>query len=800
MKTQRDHLAILTRKIPSSLACGFVLFLFVCLNMLGTSIVRGESEDSSSDIATQSSQTRLPSSVPPVLGCWFWTLDEFQPKGYEPVLDTLGQHSAFNILTTSLRVPDHEMTEPPVHDQIKAAAAYAQRYGIGLAVDLDVRMARREFQRQYPDELQEMLRLRTIDLADSGEVTLSIGSDTLGDHQTHSTTPYISTAGRLVRVYSYRRTAEGILSDTVLDVTDNCQIKEASAAKVTVAIPCEASTAGRQACVMVAFSHLTPDIFAPHLLSFQRDIFQQYADAGLVGTCKDEWGFPPCYDGCPAKNDFWFSRFRASDYTHQTKGRDLVRDCLLMCFGEKGKDAQRQLAINYFMKMSWRRNIEIETDYYKATKEIFGPNAYTGTHSTWYPYPGVNEFKKNALSWWASPRDFGQTDEDTPYCVRTALAKRCGSPLWYNMFYSDSTKPYETQLFSSAIAGGRINYHPLFPYNEITSTGLTRGWSFKMLLSSEQMRGDCRVRLLNFTTQTPLDCPVAVIFGHACAMNWAGPSYDDVGLGVTDAFWRAGHPADLIPSSEITRDALHLDEDGYVCYGKQRYTAIVLYHPQFESVETAAFLDRAAATGKTRLFRVGHWTCDFDGQPFDGDGKLSKSMITVDNNEECTSKVLEFLQEAGVCPQSQATANLRAWSSHDPTAMPPTQGHSRLIDGTRIVVSGDKKASGDPIQTTLDIDGHQVKIDAVGVASVCLNKDGSLEALAAGGLREFSIITGGKTTFDLKLPMPVDMAIWKNADGNWQGVLQGVEGSVPSPLAKLTDRWQRLGLPTPLSP
>jgi len=33
------------------------------------------------------------------------------------------------------------------------------------------------------------------------------------------------------------------------------------------------------------------------------------------------------------------------------------------------------------------------------------------------------------------------------------------------------------------------------------------------------VRGDCRIRLLNFIARTPLDCPVAIVFGHPCAMN-----------------------------------------------------------------------------------------------------------------------------------------------------------------------------------------------------------------------------------------------------------------------------------------
>jgi hypothetical protein len=62
--------------------------------------------------------------------------------------------------------------------------------------------------------------------------------------------------------------------------------------------------------------------------------------------------------------------------------------------------------------------------------------------------------------------------------------------------------------------------------------------------------------------------------------------------------------SDLIPTSEIASGALKLGKDGSIQYGKQRYTAAVLYHPEFERPDTAS-LFRKAAGGGTSLYRVG---------------------------------------------------------------------------------------------------------------------------------------------------------------------------------------------------
>ena len=79
------------------------------------------------------------------------------------------------------------------------------------------------------------------------------------------------------------------------------------------------------------------------------------------------------------------------------------------------------------------------------------------------------------------------------------------------------------------------------------------------------------------------------------------------------------------------------------------------------------------------------------------------------------------------------------------------------------------------------------------MAAVRLDKDGKLEALAAGGLKRFAV---GKTT--IELPQRIDVALWKDEKGVWQGVLQDYAGDVPKDLAALCKHWTRLQVPEPL--
>lgn len=720
-------------------------------------------------IPVRSLQVELPNQAPnvirqswPGIGCFFWGEEEFQTDGYQRFLDLHYQHSAYRLLTTSTRAP-HQITEAHTHDQIKRAALYASERDMRIVMDLDVRLARHAFLVQHPEEMQELLRLSTLPLPEAGEVTHTVKAVSFQDHYTAgSGADYRPLSGRLVRIYSYRTETGRIAPASVADITASCRVGEASASGVTVTIPCNAESQGRTACVMAAFRLLTPDTFAPHLLEFQRGILRQYADVPLAGACKDEWGFPGRVEF--QIHDHWFSPDMADAYAQRRQGRDLVRDLLLMAQGEVGRERERAAAINHWLELIRRRHGEIEEDFYRAVKEVFGPQAMVATHPTWWYRLAVNEVQKNGVSWWLARRDLAQTDEDCQFCVRTSLAKKWHSPLWFNMYYAPRIEAYHREIWQNVLAGGRVNFHPRWPIDVRKEGPLTT-----TLLGDDLLRADARIRMLNYISTAPKDCPVAVVFGLACAVNWAGPAFADYGLKLAEALWNRGYPADLVPTDEIRGGSLTLDAEGWVRYGPQRYAAVVLFQPEFERASTADFF-RKASKGKTRLFRVGTWTADFDGQPFDGIAQLPDAMTSGDANG-----IVAYLQAAGIEPQSP----------------PARTGRCRLLDGTRILTCAEKNVLGDPIQETLRTPDGEARFDAVGVAAVRFSADGKLAALAAGGLKSFQ-----SGALSLELAERTDVALWRDREGQWQGVLQGFEGPLPESLEKITRTWTRLSVPS----
>lgn len=728
---------------------------------------------------------RLPAHVPPVVGAWFPQAAEIaNPEGYKEFIDAAAEHAHYNLVTTTMRDGSRQMVEPAVHDWFKAAAQYAQTRSLGLVLELDPRHSLAAFKKRYPEALQERLWLQEFALAATGQITAEVNY-TLGHGDAICGAE--PNAIRLERVYSYVKTPQGIEPDSVKDITALCTVQNAAVRDLAVGIPCGAGDQVRKACVVACVTFDFPAVFAPQTLRFEAETIRQYADVPLTGLMKDEWGFPAVFDGNPNKNGYWYSTFQAAAYARATGGRNLVRDSILMWQGERGRQPERQAAINQVMELYRVGTTAIEQAFYHAAKTTFGPQAFVGTHPTTFPVTDAREFERCGLNWWTATRDFAQSDETTPYYCRVSLAKKFGGPVWYNQWYASTPDSYGKLIWSYALAGGRMNFHILFPRPGTYCEGA------RALMRSPVLNADARIRLLNLISQAPLDCPVAVIFGHACAMNWAGPGYNDTGTELADAFWRAGWYADLIPSTELREQALRVDEAGNIWFGKQRYAAVVLYHPEFENAATAAFF-RKAARGKTILGRLGDWTRDFAAEPFAGNAALPPRMKSFQDIASCVQEIVADLRRLGVEPQTPATVTFPKWGGMGPTsAALPSAGMSRLTDGTVILVAGEHEVTGDPIQKTIKIGGREVSFDALGVAAVRLGKAGAVEAMMAGGLRSFR-----SDHFSIELLTRTDMALWHDTNGNWQGALQDCEGEAPAPLLNFTARWLRLRSPQPL--
>lgn len=735
----------------------------------GTQVSKDRTAERSVQIPLSHQDSNVIKTSWPSIGCWFWQKEEFTGDGYKRFIDLHEQYTPFKLLTTSLRYPG-DLTDPEIYKQIKAASLYAREKGMAIVMDLDIRLARDSFRTKYPDELQQIVFIKEFPLNKKDPPSIGIKGHGFGDHYTYGRTPYDVVSAKLLRVYSYQKKDGMVRSGTVNDISGKAVAVE-TRDSVHVTISGTIENAATTACALVAFTVNTPDVFAPHLLSYQREILQQYADASLAGACKDEWGFPGRF--ITPEDELWYSAGMAKAYAQRSAGRDLLREMLLMSIGETGHEAERVAAVNNYMEMYSIRNGEIETDYYHAIKDIFGKDAMSATHPTWFPYPDNREVFKNGLDWWISKRDLAQTDEATPFSVRTALSKKMYSPLWFNMYYDKTIEPYYKDIWRAALAGGRLNYHPLWPVpiEQMQAS----------LLKDSVMLAESRVSLLNYISEAPPDCPVAVVFGHPAALNWADKKvFADVGLNVANALWKAGYYTDLIPSSEIVNGSLTINENGKVQYGPQQYEAVIFYHPEYDKQSVAAFFRKAGASGKTAVFRVGNWTMDFDAKPFNGNSAMGIAVRNAD-----TLSVVRWAMEALKSKSAtlQTEGEEHTVSGFPASIMPKAAGQLKLIDGTHIFISGEHNLLGDAIVQKINIDGQQVAIDAIGVAGVRMNAKGEVEALACGGLKIFQ-----SAGLSIRLEHRADIALIKRS-GKWKGIIHSNSAEIPASLLTITPDW-----------
>lgn len=419
----------------------------------------------------------------PVIGVWQWDQQHIEAnntKDYEQLIDSVSTKSPYDMLVIFLRFPDYEVTSVNVIKKMKSLSAYAEKKGIGLVPDLDIRNARHAFIKKHPEALQEMLRMKEVQ---AGTHQVILEPILTRDHYSSGNIlPYFSHQSILHRVITYTKDNDSIVPSSVRDITSECSIAKSSADTLAINIPNIAT--GTYAMVIGGFKHDYPDIFSPCLLSFQRSIMQSYKGFKIAGACKDEWGFPPYFPRYFRTGyiDYWYSESMASAY-YKKYGRKLIADMFLMGTAQKGKTSERKKIINDYNDLIRQRNVEIETDFYNATKDYYGSNAFVATHSTWWPYPDKIEMRKNGLDWWEARRDIAQSDEVVPFAVRTSLAKKWGSKVWYNQYYKNDL---HMQLWSSALAGGRIDY-----------------LDFTQLAGKKLIEAEKKIHLLNFATTAP---------------------------------------------------------------------------------------------------------------------------------------------------------------------------------------------------------------------------------------------------------------------------------------------------------
>ncbi len=448
---------------------------------------------------------------------------------------------------------------------------------------------------------------------------------------------------------------------------------------IEITAPC--IRAGDLIAAVVGFPQPIVDLAHPALPDYFRKMARHAAALGADGLFSDEWGYsvildiktPNPYDD----KDLSIAHLSYSAHMEQRYramfGESLL-DRLLDLFYQGAPD--RKCSIDRYLRIL--RLICTETDeaMYAITKEELGPDAFWGVHPTWWGSRDEQymEFFKNGFYWWDARRDLAQTDECVIMPIRTALAHRFSSPVWYNMWYSLGTRDIRTyypESWRNLRYGGRTHYLGYECPNEAVVLDLRPAG---LLESIEAM--DARIRLFDSISAQP-DCRVLLLFGFEAVSNWdalgMAPPWGPVCprlmelLQTADSLFEK-YLCDLVPSYAAENGSLSLDEAGRLHYGSQVYDAVIALYPDSMGKEARALLAKLGP--KTTIL------CCTDSA--NGFSQLPSA-----------STLAELLHAMGIHPNR-------------------TENGCRLQDGSMIFTADGKKATGNPLCVDTELNGHHI--------------------------------------------------------------------------------------------
>ena len=695
------------------------------------------------------------------------------------ILAALGERSTYNVITLTLRsIPD--LSDAVTMERAKLFFDDAHARGIKVLMDIDVRISRFEFLRRWPEHHAGVLRVESV-APTNGTARFSIGFTGYRDHMAWgSRAAYEPLEAAIADAYAVKVDASG-LADPATRRSMRDSLENVSVQPNLVSGCLGGMAQDERLVVAVRFKLLAVDPCSPHITPFLEEVAERYRKLGADGAMRDEWGFPPMRDFAERHTAFPFTDLFADAYARKSGGRSCVRDCMLAVQGEKGAEGARRKAIDDINSVIYERISETEREFYALNKKLFGPDTYVTKHPTWHTGFCASEFLHNGFDWWSAQRDWAQSDEAMPVPCVNGMAKKFGGPVWMNEGYGPNPEHYVYALWRYALCGGRMVYHRMWG-TKTSVSGLppdeeTVRCHTDIIDLPGAVRAQARLSLLNTITRSQIDCPAALVFGHARVMNWLDPAFTDGGVAFAHGLSDRGYLTDMYPSSELAAGTVKVDGDGWIRVGQQRYKALVLYRLDNRDFEVFSRLVRQREI-KTRLFS---WDC----QPSDDVFTLASASDT--------APVLAALAAMDAVKQSPLTKRgLTKWSKDH---LPAPDGTLRLIDGTVARIKGcSPSAAGDAIEGTLRLGGKEVAYSAEGLFAVRLDAEGQVEALAAGGLRKVSA-----PGFTLTLDTPEDVVLVRR-NGKWRGLWQtkDTKAEVPSALKGITPEWTRLRLPPTL--
>jgi hypothetical protein len=522
------------------------------------------------------------------------------------LLDTVADKTTYNLVFLSPR-PTTGWTsvgnDMNLHDTarfrpiIEKIVAYAHKRGLKLGLQI------------WPD-MDHIAGEDAERAISEGEITLDAqGRGTWTGKPKNVRLPALLRESAFLGAYAFDKTRDGFYAkDSVSDIAAKCQVVVKGKDAVTVTVDGGPALAGKTAYLMAQHAYSYRNSHQPDAAGRHIKTLEGYRGIPIDATGLDEDG-NMFVSGGPVR---YYGKVMGEKYLAAT-GTPLVRGLFDMRHAPEGDDSVRIRAINTYMDLVREGPLVIDHAFHKASKEIFGPQTFVGTHSTFHNNLDADEIWRTGIKWWSIKREYGQTDEGTPLEVQLggALARPMNAA--YNMNYGKNPVALAQKALGDMRFGVRTHFHAL---NDNFPWGISLE-NPKALAAMEPVER-C-ARLLNrFNPDLP-EVKTLVVFGsEAIANPYPDAKPNAYGIRPTGAMEKAtavrgaGVINALVPTDLISEGVLKLDAAGKPTMQGRRFDSVVFLNPQHAHESVWKFLEGYVAAGG-KLMLHGDATHDFTG-------------------------------------------------------------------------------------------------------------------------------------------------------------------------------------------
>jgi len=684
----------------------------------------------------------IPNAHYPELLYWFVTPDTLNPYHYQRDIRHISEDSLFDFPFLTVRNGVQLFESPAAHQAVAGIVREAHQHHLRIGATFPLQEIDSMRKPAFDDAQTAVADCESI-LDGNGQATFRVAI------KVRSTSPQKT---ELLRAVVFRKTADGEYDPaTLADVTSQVVSQQIAPGTLEVTLHLGPKAAGLTAFAMTTTWYKALDLFSDAYTQWVHEAIDSYRDVPFDGTSLDEFGYLriPMVPVTPWRGHLAGKAFDTE--FEKTTGKSLTQTLFETRYAPTAHPEVRIRAINIYWEFLTAGPLRIEKEFFRYSRQVFGPNNFAGIHNTFHNHLDNDEAWATGINWWVNPRQYGMSDEDLSLPLRMGLLVSHPGPIMYDQFYGFDIERFATKALNDARFNARLHYHG---YNDTGRWGIDLS-SAAFLSKIDPV--ESKIRLLNQFDGAAPKLPLLVVFGMPALLNWypdtaARNAFDLNGsLHIEEkaiAIWDAGYRCAVIPSGLIDNGSLQLDAANHPVLNGHTFQAVVYLYPQYATRTTIDFLTRFTAHGGA-LMLEGDATRDFDGKPM----------------PELFQKVVAHARVRGF--NVDRIAQLGVQKS-------PLDGiGGELEDGSIILTDLASIETDKPKAFSVQVNGHNFSGSYKGVLAIKADADGTLRKFACGDCGTLS--RDGRPLLELR--KPADLVLTGEAGTHYHALIGGDQDS-----------------------